>query len=148
MSRAFIPTPPAVLEDHTVAVGVLKRFAMRVPVRIEGGDGRVAMLDHPRHGSLPYLGVGKVEDKQVVWRRRATCHMPALARELEVILLPTMAQHDAVKAVVVGERVDDLEAESVAVEAQGLVPSIGGTRDTQMHTHLQGSDRSTGRYTG
>jgi hypothetical protein len=60
--------------------------------------------------------------------------MPAFVRELEVVLLAAMAEHHAVEAIVIGEGINYLEAESIAVEAQDLVPGVGGTRDTQMYT--------------
>ncbi len=64
---------------------------------------------------LPCPGIGQIEHDQVFRRRRRRDGVEATDGKFEVIVLPGMAQHDAVEAVVIFETTEFLETKTVAV---------------------------------
>lgn len=107
-------SPGRVLQNRSVAVRVLKGFAAAVPKGIERRDRQKACFAHSLDGSHPFIGVGDVEDGQVVLAWSSTDRMPVFLRKLEMIRVSVTTEHDAVKSVVILEVRQKLQSEPVA----------------------------------
>jgi len=89
-----------------------------------------AVRDHAVNGGLPFGAVGQVKDDEVILRWGASGGVTMFDGELEVIGRVGMTKHDAIKAFVIFKGGDDLQAESVAVEAQDFGQMVGWSGDT------------------
>src|ERR1700759_4118714 len=117
-------------EDYTIAIGVLKRLPPHIPVRIEGFHCTEASLLHAPYRLLVTRGLGQVEDKQVVLRRRPARIMALLLDELEVVGHARVAEQNALPALR-PECQEQLEAQPVAVEGEEGLYVICWASDAQ-----------------
>ena len=134
--------PHCVLKNDPVAVGVFKRAAVAIPIRVEGWHRIEAGGSHPFHGFVPGCPVRQVEDEQAIPVRRPPRRMAPGARELQVIRRTRATQHQAVEAVVVVEPIELGHAQTVAVEAQQRLEVVGRARHSQDGNDLNCLHRS------
>ncbi len=108
--------PSRLLEDDAIAVRVLERDALAVPIGIEGGNGIEACIPHSLDGGLPFVGVWKIEDEKILRSRRAARHMSARPGELQVVGHAFVSEDDPVKAIVAMETLEEVKAQTLPVE--------------------------------
>lgn len=126
--------PFCILQDDSVAVWVLERHTLPIPVRVVGRDRLVPVRSHPCDCRFPHRPVREVEHHQIVLRRRAANRVASLSRELEVDLLARPSEHHAVEALVVLETAKDVKSQTVAVERHDLLEAVSRPRYTDPNT--------------
>src|SRR5262249_43944239 len=80
----LLASPGRPLQDHAIAVGVFEGEPVAIPIGIEGRDGREARIAHALYRGPPAVGVGQIEDNQVVGGGRPARLVAARAGELEM----------------------------------------------------------------
>src|SRR5262245_47721702 len=101
--------PRRVLQDDAISVGILESDAAFVPIGIERGDRRCAESAQTLDCGAPCRTIRQIENEQIVFGRRAADRMAALMGEFEMPWNAGMAEHDAVKAVMILKPADLVE---------------------------------------
>jgi hypothetical protein len=127
LGRLFsLSLPGSVLQDDSVAVGVLEGHTVAVPVGIERGYRVEPSSPHRADGGFIFSSVKEIEDQKIVLTRSPASRMTVSMRELKMIRCAWTPQHHAVESVVVLKTEEDLETESVAVKTDHRVEIISG----------------------
>ncbi len=79
---------------------------------------------HSRNGCLPVVGIEEIENDQVLLSRSTTGNMPVLMRELQVVARMGRPEYDTIKSLVILERGEYRESNSVNVEPDHFVNMV------------------------
>src|SRR6266446_6877638 len=128
--------PRCMLQDDAVTIRVLKGAAQAVPVGVEGRNWLVPSRPHSLDCLLPPLGIGKVEDHEIILGWSTAGAVTPLVGELEVVDSTGMSEHHAIKSLVILERVEHRQPEPLRVKAHDLVKLV--RRPCNAHRHAAG----------
>lgn len=115
-----------VLQHDAVAVRILERATVAIPVWVERRYRGVTRLFHSVNGPLPRGVVGQVENKQMIPRGRPAGNVPGFACEFQMVSCVRCAESDAVEAIVIAELAEHVETEAVAEKATTAARSSVG----------------------
>lgn len=130
-----IALPLGMLDDHAVAIMILKRASKALPVRVVRRHFVKACSDHRPASALPGRPLRNVKHKQV-FRRGGGYHSVGPAEgELQVITGTWGTEHHPIKPFVVGETAKLQETEARFVLRDSTTEIVDGACDSQMNAH-------------
>lgn len=83
------------------------------------------MFDHSLYCLLPFIPVWDVEDQQIILRWSLSSRMAVMMGEFKMISKAVVTEHNPVKALMVFEGCDDVEAEPIPVKPDDLIEIVG-----------------------
>src|SRR5258708_11755170 len=126
LGRLFsLSLPGSVLQDDSVAVGVLEGCTIAVPVGIERRYGVEPSSPHRADGGFIFSSVREIEDQKIILTRSPASRMTVSVGKLKMIRCARAPQHHAVESVVILKTEEDLKTESIAVKTDQRVEIIG-----------------------